>query len=64
MMSYKPAIPRGRWCDITVLHAHAPHENRSGDNRIDPSSYEEIERVMDKFPTSHMNILLGYFSTN
>jgi hypothetical protein len=31
-------------------------------HRIDHSSYEEIERVMDKFPTSHINILLGYFS--
>lgn len=30
--------------------------------RIGPSSYEEIERVMDKLPTSYMNILLGYFN--
>jgi hypothetical protein len=50
-MSY--IILRGRWCHIIVLNVHAPTED---------SFYEELERVFDKFPKYHMQLLLGDFS--
>ena len=40
-------ILRGRWCDITVLNAHAPTEDKSGDMKA--SFCEKLEHVFDKF---------------
>jgi hypothetical protein len=57
-MSY--IILRGRWCHIIVLNVHAPTENKTDD--VKDSFYVEVERVLDKFPNYHMNILLGDFN--
>jgi hypothetical protein len=43
-MSY--IIPKGRWCDIIVLNAHAPTEDK--DNDIKDSFHKEIEQVFDQ----------------
>jgi hypothetical protein len=51
-MSY--IIPRGRWCDIIVLNVHAPTEDEIDD--IKDRFYEEVERVLDKFPKHYMKI--------
>jgi hypothetical protein len=56
-MSY--IILRGRWCHIVVLNVHAPTEDKTDD--VKDSSYEEVERVFDKFPNYHMKSLLGDF---
>jgi hypothetical protein len=40
-------ILRGRWCGI-VLHVHVPTEDKIDD--IKDRFYEELERVLDKFP--------------
>jgi hypothetical protein len=45
-MSY--VILRGRWCDIIVLNIHALPEDKIYDMKA--SFYEELERVLDKFP--------------
>jgi hypothetical protein len=50
---------RGRWCDIIVLNAHAPTEDKTDHMG---GFYEELQHVFDKFPKYHMNILLGYFN--
>jgi hypothetical protein len=50
-------ILRGRWCNIIVLNAHAPTEDKIDD--IKGSLYEELEQVFDKIPKYHMTILLG-----
>jgi exonuclease III len=51
---------RGRWCHIIVLNVHAPTEDKTDD--VKGSFYEELERVFDKFPKYHMEILLGGFN--
>jgi hypothetical protein len=51
---------RGRWCNIIVLNAHAPTEEKR-DNSND-SFYGELEQVFDHFPKYHMKILLGDFN--
>jgi hypothetical protein len=56
-MSY--IILRGCWCHI-VLNVHAPTEDKTDD--VKDSFYEELECVFDKFPTYHMEILLGDFN--
>jgi hypothetical protein len=53
-------ILRDRWCHIIVLNVHAPTEYKIDD--VKNSFYEELERAFDKFPKSHMKILL-YFNT-
>jgi exonuclease III len=53
-------ILRGRWCHIIILNVHAPTENKT--NGVKHSFYEELECVFDKFPKSHMKILLGDFN--
>jgi exonuclease III len=53
-------IPKGRWCDITVLNVHAPTEDKDDD--IKDSFYKELEQVFDQFPRYHMKILLGDFN--
>jgi hypothetical protein len=57
-MSY--IILRGRWCHIIVLNIHAPTEDKTDD--VKASFYKEVERVFDKFPKYHMNILLEDFN--
>jgi hypothetical protein len=57
-MSY--IILRGHWCHIIVLNVHAPTEDKPDD--VKDSSYEELERVSDKFPKYHVKILLGDFN--
>jgi endonuclease/exonuclease/phosphatase family metal-dependent hydrolase len=57
-MSY--IVLRGRSCNIIVLNAHAPTEEKNGDSK--DSFYEELEQVFDHFPKYHMKILLGDFN--
>jgi hypothetical protein len=57
-MSY--IILRGRWCHIIVLNDHAPREDKT--DYVKDSFYEELERVFDKFPKYHTNILLEDFN--
>jgi exonuclease III len=57
-MSY--IILRGRWCHIIVLNVHAPTEDET--DYVKGSFYEELERVIDKFPKCRMKILLGDFN--
>jgi hypothetical protein len=57
-MSY--IILRGRWCHIIVLNLHAPTEDKTED--VKDGFYEELERVFDKFPKYHMQMLLGDFN--
>jgi hypothetical protein len=35
---------KGRWCDIIVLHVHAPSEDKED---VMDSFYEELEQVFD-----------------
>jgi hypothetical protein len=53
-------ILRGRWCHIIVLNIHTPTEDKTDD--VKDSFYEEIKRVLDKFPKYHMKILLLDFN--
>jgi hypothetical protein len=53
-------VLRGRWCNIIVLNAHAPTEEKGDDSK--DSFYEELKGVFDHFPKYHMKILLGDFS--
>jgi hypothetical protein len=46
----------GRRCDIIVLNAHAPTEDKSDDAK--DSFYGDLERVLDQFPKYHMEILV------
>jgi exonuclease III len=57
-MSY--IVLRGRWCNIIVLNAHAPTEEKCDDSK--DSFYEELEGVFDHFRKYHMKILLGDFN--
>ncbi|KAJ4444148.1 hypothetical protein ANN_05937 [Periplaneta americana] len=50
----------GRWCDIVVINAHAPTEEK--DDHIKDSFYEELEQTFDQLPRYHMKILLGDFN--
>ena len=43
---------KGRWCDIIVLNAHDPSEDKDDD--IKDSFYEEIEQLFDQLPMYHM----------
>jgi hypothetical protein len=54
-MSY--IVLRGRWCNIIVLNAHAPTEEKGDDSK--DSFCEELEGVFYHFPRYHMTILLG-----
>jgi exonuclease III len=53
-------VLRGRWCNIILLNAHAPTEDRGDDSK--DSFYEELEGRFDHFPKYHMKILLGDFN--
>ncbi|KAJ4444657.1 hypothetical protein ANN_06453 [Periplaneta americana] len=53
-------VLKGRWCDIIVINAHAPTEEK--DDHIKNSFYEELEHTFDQFPRYHMKILLGDFN--
>jgi exonuclease III len=54
-------ILRGRWCHILVLNVHAPTEDKTNDEK--DSFYKELERVFNKFPKYHTEILLGDFKS-
>jgi hypothetical protein len=47
-------------CNIIVLNAHAPTEEKGDDSK--DSFYEELEGVFYHFPKYHMKILLGDFN--
>ena len=49
-------VLRGRWCNIIVLNAHTPNNDKSDDSK--DSFWEEQEQVFDHFPKYHMKILL------
>jgi hypothetical protein len=51
---------RGCWCNIIVLNAHAPTEEKCDDSK--DSFYEELEQVFHHFPKYHMKILLRDFN--
>ncbi|KAJ4425499.1 hypothetical protein ANN_27693 [Periplaneta americana] len=55
----KPIL-HDRWCDIVVINAHAPTEEK--DDCIKDSFYEELEHTFDQLPSYHMKILLGDFN--
>jgi hypothetical protein len=57
-MSY--IILRGHWFDIIVLNVHAPTEDKTDDEK--DNFCEELERIFDKFPKYHMQMLLGDFT--
>jgi hypothetical protein len=57
-MSY--IILRGHWCNIIVLHVHAPCKDKS--DNVKDSFYEELACVFDQFPRYDMKILLGDFN--
>jgi hypothetical protein len=46
-MSY--IVLRDRWCNIIVLNAHVPTEEKNDDSK--DSFCEELEQVFDHFPT-------------
>jgi exonuclease III len=50
-------IIRGHWCHIVVLNFHVPTGGKIDD--VKDSFYQELERVLHKFPKHYMNILLG-----
>jgi hypothetical protein len=51
---------RSNFRDIIVLNVHAPTEDKS--DVFKESFYEELKRVLDKFPKYHMKILLRDFN--
>ena len=53
-------VLRGCWCNIIVLNAHVPTEEKNNDSG--DGFYEELERVFDHFPKYRMKILLGDFN--
>ena len=44
-------VLRGRWCNTTVLNAHAPTNEKRDDSKA--SFYEELHQVFDHSPTYH-----------
>jgi ribosomal protein S17 len=53
-------VLRGRWCNIIVLNAHAPTEEKG--DYSNGGFYEELEGFFYHFPKYHMKILLGDFN--
>jgi endonuclease/exonuclease/phosphatase (EEP) superfamily protein YafD len=53
-------VLRGRWCNIIVLNAHAPTEEKGDESKFRVN--EELEQVLDRFPKYHKQILLGDFN--
>ncbi|KAJ4444054.1 hypothetical protein ANN_05843 [Periplaneta americana] len=53
-------VQEGRWCDIVVINAHAPTEEK--DDHIKDRFYEGLEQTFDQLPRYHMKILLGDFN--
>ena len=53
-------VLKGRWCDIIVINAHAPTEEK--DDHIKDSFYEELEHTFDQLSRYNMKILLGDFN--
>jgi exonuclease III len=57
-MSY--IILRVHWCHIIILNVHVPTKGKIDD--VKDGFYEELERVLYKFPKYHSKILLGDFN--
>jgi hypothetical protein len=55
-------VLRGHWCNIIVLNAHAPTEEKGDDSK--DSFYAELEGGFYHFPKYHMKILLADFNAN
>jgi hypothetical protein len=53
-------ILRGRWCQIIVLNAHAPTDDKTDD--VKGSFYEELEHVFHKFFKYYTKSLMGDFN--
>jgi hypothetical protein len=53
-------VLRGCWCNIIVLNAHAPTDQKGDDSK--DSFCEELDGVFDHFPKYHTKILLGAFN--
>jgi exonuclease III len=53
-MSY--IVLRCRWCNLIILNAHAPTEDKGDDSK--ESFYEELEGAFHNFPKYNMKILL------
>jgi hypothetical protein len=53
-------ILRGGWCNIIVLHIHAPTADKIYD--VKNSFYKDLEHVFDKFLKYHMQMLLKDFN--
>jgi hypothetical protein len=53
-------ILRGRWCNITVLNAHAPTEDKIDDKK--GRLYKEQIYVFDKSSEYYIKMLLGDFN--
>jgi exonuclease III len=51
---------RGRWCHVIVLNVHVSIKDKTDD--VKNSFYKDMERVFDKFPKYHVNILVGDFN--
>jgi len=52
-MSY--LVPRGGWCNIIVLNAYTPSEEKGDDTK--DSFYEELEQVFNHFPKYHVKLV-------
>ncbi|KAJ4434273.1 hypothetical protein ANN_22825 [Periplaneta americana] len=52
-------VLKGRWCEIVVINAHAPTEEK---DNIKDSFYEELEQSFDQLSRYTMKILLGDFN--
>jgi hypothetical protein len=48
-------VLRGHWCNIIILNARAPTEEKSDNS--EHNFYEELEQVLDHFPKYRMKIL-------
>jgi predicted DNA-binding protein YlxM (UPF0122 family) len=51
---------RGRWCNIIVLYAHAPSQEKSDDSKY--SFYEELKQVFNYFSQYNTKLHLEDFN--
>jgi hypothetical protein len=52
-------VLRDRWCNIIVLNAHTPSEEKSDDSK---DSFDKEDQVSHHIPKYKMKILLGDFN--
>jgi len=53
-------ILRGHWCNIMVLNAHAPSEEKTDVSK--DGLYEKLQQVFDHFPKYNTKSLFGDFN--